>query len=90
MPVKSLPRSARGFSDARLLQPQTNEVLIPAMREITEEDVEKIEDAKKNPDAYDPDARLHEYFGVHGIPHAILVDAAGTVVWRGHPARLGS
>lgn len=28
-----------------VLHPQTNEVIIPAMREITEEDVEKIEDA---------------------------------------------
>ena len=28
-----------------VLHPQTNEVIIPAMREITEEDVDKIEDA---------------------------------------------
>jgi tetratricopeptide (TPR) repeat protein len=27
--------------------------------------------------------------GVDGIPHAVLVDAGGTVLWRGHPAQLG-
>lgn len=27
--------------------------------------------------------------GIDGIPHAFLVDAGGTVLWRGHPAQLG-
>lgn len=27
--------------------------------------------------------------GVDGIPHAFLIDATGTVLWKGHPAQLG-
>ena len=38
--------------------------------------------------AYDKGGKLKRYFGVSGIPHAILVDATGTVAWRGHPASL--
>jgi len=28
-------------------------------------------------------------YGVRGIPHAFVVDVAGRVVWRGHPAGIG-
>lgn len=38
--------------------------------------------------AYDKGGKLKRFFGVRGIPHAVLVDATGTVVWRGHPATL--
>lgn len=38
--------------------------------------------------AYDKGGKLARWFGVSGIPHAILVDATGTVVWRGHPGGL--
>lgn len=41
------------------------------------------------PYAYDPKAALMRYFGVTGIPHAVLVDPAGKIVWRGHPTQLG-
>mgnify|MGYP001617325885 FL=1 len=35
--------------------------------------------------AYDKGGALSRYFGVSGIPHAVLIDASGTVVWDGHP-----
>jgi hypothetical protein len=38
--------------------------------------------------AYDKAGKLGNYFGVRGIPHSVLVDATGTVVWRGHPGML--
>jgi len=38
--------------------------------------------------AYDKGGKLGRHFGVQGIPHAVLVDAAGTVVWKGHPGGL--
>jgi hypothetical protein len=40
------------------------------------------------PYAYDKGGKLQRFFGVRGIPHAILVDPTGKVAWRGHPARL--
>jgi hypothetical protein len=38
--------------------------------------------------AYDKGGKLARHFGVRGIPDAVLVDAFGAVVWRGHPASL--
>ena len=38
--------------------------------------------------AYDSSGSLGRYFGVRGIPNAVLVDPSGTVVWQGHPASL--
>lgn len=38
--------------------------------------------------AYDKGAKVKRWFGVNGIPHAVLVDATGSVVWRGHPGEL--
>ena len=38
--------------------------------------------------AYDKGGKLARHFGVQGIPHAVLVDATGTVVWKGHPGAL--
>jgi len=35
------------------------------------------------------DATLSKTFGVTGIPHAVLVDKTGKVVWEGHPAQIG-
>jgi thioredoxin-like negative regulator of GroEL len=38
----------------------------------------------------DPAQRLARFFGVRGIPHAVLVDPGGTVRWRGHPGQLSA
>lgn len=38
--------------------------------------------------AYDKGGKLARFFGVTGIPHAVLVDASGKIVWRGHPGNL--
>lgn len=38
--------------------------------------------------AYDKSGQAKRFFGVRGIPHAILVDPTGRIVWRGHPAKL--
>ncbi|MBI5435335.1 MAG: TlpA family protein disulfide reductase [Planctomycetes bacterium] len=38
--------------------------------------------------AYDKGGKLARFFGVSGIPHAVLVDATGKIVWRGNPGRL--
>jgi hypothetical protein len=35
--------------------------------------------------AYDKGGKLSSYFGIRGIPAAVLIDASGTVVWSGHP-----
>ncbi|MCX7885875.1 MAG: TlpA family protein disulfide reductase [Verrucomicrobiae bacterium] len=34
------------------------------------------------------DANLAKTFGVTGIPHAVLVDKTGKIVWEGHPAQI--
>lgn len=38
--------------------------------------------------AWDPKARTAGWFGVTGIPHGVLLDPDGTIVWRGHPSQL--
>lgn len=38
--------------------------------------------------AYDGDGGLARWFGVKPLPDAVLVDPAGTIVWRGNPADL--
>jgi len=38
--------------------------------------------------AYDKGGKLSRFFGVEGIPHAVLIDASGKVAWRGHPGEL--
>ena len=38
--------------------------------------------------AYDKSGALASAFGVRGIPHAVLVDVNGTVLWSGHPGQL--
>jgi thioredoxin-like negative regulator of GroEL len=38
--------------------------------------------------AYDKGGKLARYFGVRGIPHAVLIDASGTVAWTGFPGSL--
>ncbi len=38
--------------------------------------------------ALDTEAKLSAHFGITGIPHAMLVDKAGKIVWEGHPLEL--
>lgn len=38
--------------------------------------------------AYDKGGKLSSFFGISGIPHAVLIDATGKIVWRGHPGSL--
>ena len=38
--------------------------------------------------AYDKGGKVARFFGVSGIPHAVLIDPTGKVVWRGHPGTL--
>lgn len=40
------------------------------------------------PYAYDMKGSLKRYFGVRGIPHAVLIDPNGMVAWSGHPGGL--
>lgn len=38
--------------------------------------------------ALDPEAVLAAHFGITGIPHAMLVDKTGKIIWEGHPMDL--
>lgn len=38
--------------------------------------------------AYDKGGKLARHFNIQGIPDAVLIDATGTVAWRGHPGAL--
>lgn len=53
-------------------------------------DTEKWIESKgaKYPYAYDKGGKIQNFFGISGIPHAVLIDATGTVVWSGHPGSL--
>lgn len=53
-------------------------------------DTEKWIESKgaKYPYAYDKGGKIRGFFGITGIPHSVLIDATGTVVWRGHPGNL--
>ena len=55
-------------------------------REKTENWVEKR--GVEYPYAWDPGGSLMGWFGVRGIPHAVLVAPSGEIVWRGHPSQL--
>lgn len=60
---------------------------------ITDEDLAKIKKFEKEvPIEYavglDANGKYAKPFGIQGIPHAVLVDKAGKVVWEGHPMSL--
>ncbi|MDQ8202491.1 TlpA family protein disulfide reductase [Pelagicoccus sp. SDUM812003] len=40
------------------------------------------------PSAIDTEARLMKHFKVRAIPHAVVMNPQGTVIWTGHPATL--
>ena len=60
---------------------------------ITDEDRAKIMKFEKEvPIEYsvglDNGGKYAKLFGIQGIPHAVLVDKSGKVVWEGHPMSL--
>jgi thiol-disulfide isomerase/thioredoxin len=59
---------------------------------VTDEDNATIRKFTKTvPMAYFPatdKGKLSEKFGIQGIPHAMLVDKTGKIVWEGHPMQL--
>ncbi len=38
--------------------------------------------------AFDTYKKLNKDFGIEGIPHAMIVDSTGKIVWEGHPMGL--
>jgi thiol-disulfide isomerase/thioredoxin len=60
---------------------------------ITDEDAATIGSfVKDNPIKYHPaldqSGKLAKHFGIRGIPHALLVDKTGKIVWEGQPMAL--
>ncbi len=60
---------------------------------VTDEDNQTIRKfTKQTPMDYSPatdkGGKLNKAFGVEGIPHAVLVNKAGEIVWEGHPMSL--
>ncbi|MCX6934939.1 MAG: TlpA disulfide reductase family protein [Verrucomicrobia bacterium] len=60
---------------------------------ITDEDRAKIKKFEKEvPIEYavglDANGKYAKPFGIQGIPHAVLVDKTGKIVWEGHPMSL--
>ena len=55
-------------------------------------DTEKWVESKgaEYPYGYDKGGKIRSYFGVTGIPHAVLIDPTGTIVWRGNPGGLSN
>lgn len=38
--------------------------------------------------AFDSNGKLNKEFGIQGIPHAMIVNSEGKIVWEGHPMSL--
>jgi cytochrome c biogenesis protein CcmG/thiol:disulfide interchange protein DsbE len=60
---------------------------------ITAEDKEKVRTFMKQMGigyyiGCDPGGTIGKQFFIHGIPHALLTNRAGRVVWEGHPGAL--
>jgi hypothetical protein len=60
---------------------------------VTDEGKKETESWVKSKDAkyayaYDKGGKIARWFGVSGIPDAVLIDPTGKIVWRGHPASL--
>ncbi len=60
---------------------------------ITDEDRAKIKKFEKEVPieyavALDANGKYAKPFGIQGIPHAVLVDKTGKIVWEGHPMSL--
>ena len=60
---------------------------------VTDEDKQTVRNFEKTVPieytvAFDPYENLEKDFGIQGIPHAMIVDATGKIVWEGHPMSL--
>ncbi len=60
---------------------------------VTDEDKQTVRNFEKTlPIEYtvgfDPYEKLEKDFAIEGIPHAMIVDSAGKIVWEGHPMSL--
>jgi thiol-disulfide isomerase/thioredoxin len=61
------------------------ELVIIAISNEKEEDVRKLKDNIEYYSAIDTQARMKDKLGVYGIPHVIIVEPNGHVVWEGYP-----
>lgn len=60
---------------------------------VTDEDSSTVSKFVKDvpidyPVAFDSNGKFAKPFGIRGIPHAMILDKAGKVVWEGHPMSL--
>jgi thiol-disulfide isomerase/thioredoxin len=60
---------------------------------VTDEDKQTVRNFEKTLPidytvAFDTYKKLNKDFGIEGIPHAMIVDTAGKIVWEGHPMGL--
>lgn len=61
------------------------ELVIIAISNEKEEDVRKFKEKIEYYSAIDAQARMKDKLGVYGIPHVIIVEPNGYVVWEGYP-----
>lgn len=57
---------------------------------VTDEDKQVVRNFEKTVPieytvGFDPYKKLKPGFGIQGIPHAMIVDSTGKIVWEGHP-----
>lgn len=60
---------------------------------VTDEDSSTVSSFVKDvpidyPVAFDANGKFAKPFGIRGIPHAMILDKTGKVVWEGHPMSL--
>jgi len=60
---------------------------------VTKEDKQTVRNFEKDVPikytvGYDNYGKLNEDFGIKGIPHAMIVNKEGKIVWEGHPMQL--
>ncbi|MES2598368.1 MAG: TlpA disulfide reductase family protein [Verrucomicrobiota bacterium] len=60
---------------------------------VTDEDKQTVRTFEKTTPieytvGFDPYKKVNEDFGIQSIPHALLVDSTGKIVWEGHPMNM--
>ena len=67
-----------------------DKLAIIAISDETEEDVRALKEPEiEYPIAIDTQKRLKETYAVTGIPHAVIIEPGGYVVWQGYPLQEG-